>query len=566
MMAAWMIYCMFSLLLPTCTHQTGVDKIKFEEGKMQYEVLQRQSEMPKYGHCWRNAMVLIKKECKRLTDVAQTRLALAYLNCFLGIQGRPGYECDETEDVSTCVRHMNEVDRSSLTTFFTHTQNICYFLQAQVWQEETDMTINRLSATSSQVAEQLEQSEQVQRDILQSQNQSLHTQHQLLVQTHNLSSIINVSSQSVRLLFEDLKESTKEQKQIMGALFDQLTKLQSTILGEVSGFYSLFYYLLSVLVCYLLTSTSRTSGARIWLFLIWTVNVILEQSLLRWIASVYLSSGTDNEQVYWLQKQSRRVSLIPSAIVLAVCFYNYKDINMLNNQLLMEIRKQNSELCKFLSGSSAILHGQPATEAVGTSKVTEAVDSSDSDYTSDNGDDSDDESDKTFILPENRDTDAESFLTLTDNDSTVTDLSSLHSELNDLNTTLSSQDQFTNIRSWLDRSHGLDDKEDVKPPKHSSIEVGEAIKTSPYNLRPRKTGASPNISPASRVESAKSFSKTVHHMQQITEKNSRLIRAYIQNAAQCSSPDSTITGPRERNSILTLNARLTRSSPASSRK
>lgn len=74
-------------------------------------------------------------------------------------------------------------------------------------------------------------------------------------------------------------------------------------------------------------------------------------------------------------------------------------------------------------------------------------------------------------------------------------------------------------------------------------------------------GASPNISPASRVESAKSFSKTVHHMQQITEKNSRLIRAYIQNAAQCSSPDSTFTGPRERNSVLTHNERLTRSSP-----
>lgn len=181
---------------------------------------------------------------------------------------------------------MNEVDRSSLTTFFTHTQNICYFLQAQVWQEETDMTINRLSATSSQVslnlhliaciclyviflfiflllrylfttqkylyyldifllltnlfttqksvyyieinllhrnlftiqkslnlqvAEQLEQSEQVQRDILQSQNQSLHTQHQLLVQTHNLSSIINISSQSVRLLFEDLKVCSSNQ-------------------------------------------------------------------------------------------------------------------------------------------------------------------------------------------------------------------------------------------------------------------------------------------------------------------------------------------------------------------
>lgn len=46
-----------------------------------------------------------------------------------------------------------------------------------------------------------------------------------------------------------------------------------------------------------------------------------------------------------------------------------------------------------------------------------------------------------------------------------------------------------------------------------------------YNLRPRRGGQTANISPAAQVESARSFSRTVRQMQQITEKNSRLIRA-----------------------------------------
>ena len=33
--------------------------------------------------------------------------------------------------------------------FFTHTQNMCFFLQAQVWHKETGKTINRLSNSST---------------------------------------------------------------------------------------------------------------------------------------------------------------------------------------------------------------------------------------------------------------------------------------------------------------------------------------------------------------------------------------------------------------------------------
>ena len=62
-----------------------VDMTRYHEGKHQFELIQQNSNRPRYGFCWKNAISAIQSGCKRLTDVEQTRLALAYLNCFLQV-------------------------------------------------------------------------------------------------------------------------------------------------------------------------------------------------------------------------------------------------------------------------------------------------------------------------------------------------------------------------------------------------------------------------------------------------------------------------------------------------
>ncbi|XP_055883442.1 uncharacterized protein LOC129925911 isoform X1 [Biomphalaria glabrata] len=522
--------------------QSPVDHTRYQEGKKQYDMMQSQSEMPKYGNCWREAVMLIHSECKHLTDLVQARLALAYLNCFLEIQGRTRYECSGTSEIQSCLQNMNDADRSSFTTFFTHTQNICYFLQAQVWQEETEYTINKLSVTSSQVADQLETSQVLQKDMLASQNQSLKNQEELINQAHSLNDIIINSSHSVKFLFEDLKQSTKEQRQIIGDLFDQLTKLQNTILGEVSGFYSLVYYMASIFVCYILSSTPRTAGSRVWLFLIMTLNVLTEQTIMRWINNVYSTSG-DNEFLYWLQKMCRRISMAVAIISWLLCAYLYKDINALNNQLLVEIRKQNSDLKKLFTGQPV----PPKPEQTSTvNRHTE--DSTDSDYTSDVSDEDDsDDSDKTFILPENRKDNDElaSWLTLQDSEHLEKEKASLLIELSELQKDTSLTDPHEKILSWLDKANTSLEYIDFKPSPLSVPVTQTTNSGSPYNLRPRKQTNSPSISPVTRVESAKSFSKTVYHMHQIAEKNSRLVRA-LNSTSPCAtvSPQTLVLDDR----------------------
>ncbi|XP_035824439.1 uncharacterized protein LOC101863067 [Aplysia californica] len=509
---------------------------RYEEGRKQFQLIEQHSSMPRYGQCWRNAMVTIQTGCKKLTDRAQARLALAYLNCFLEIQGRSGYSCSEDQDLDECMSQLREGDRGSLATFFTHTQSICYFLQAQIWQAETDNTVERLAQKSVQVTELLDSSFQLQKDMIVVQNQTLENQQRLLHQASNLSKDINSSSQSVQQLFEDLKRSTVEQTEIIGHVFDQLLKLQNTILGEVSGLYSFFYYCLSILVCYVLTSTARTSGARMWLFLIMTINFLLEQTLLRWftsaVASVY--DCDNNVCLYWMQKCCRHVSMLCALCVLCACAYLYRDINAVNNELLVEIRRQNSDIRKLISGSSSV--PQEAKERMG--QDGEPV--SDSDYTSD---DSEADTDKTFVLPENMtevSNDNDSYCTVQDS----TSKASLLGELHDLRQATPLRELSTSIHKWLKDcsspdafspescpTSGIADHQQGTPQRHS------------YNLRQRPRNSSTNTSPASRVESPSSFSRTVRHMQQIAQKNSELLRERLNNpSSPASSPGPQCNG------------------------
>ncbi|GFN84535.1 U3 small nucleolar ribonucleoprotein protein imp4-like [Plakobranchus ocellatus] len=497
---------------------TDIDQSRYDEGRRQFELMQKQSEMPKYGQCWIKAMAIIRSGCKHLTDDSQTRLALAYLNCFLILQGRSSYYCSEEDEVKHCVKDMEEADRSSFTTFFTHTQNICYFLQAQVWHEHTEQTISRLSDSSSQVAEQLETAQELQKGMLLTQSQSLENQERLMNQTVNLNSIINSSSKTVQVLFEDLKKSTQEQREVIQDLFGQLSKLQSTILGEVSSFYSLFFYVLSIIVCYLLTSTPRTAGARVWLFLVMTISFVAEQTLLPWLSQVLTVFGSQpdgNEQIYWLQKICRRLFILIALTILALCVFMYKDINAINNQLLLEIKKQNSDIRRSLTVQKQ--------QALPVELEPSQSMNSDSDYTSGESDaESNDGSDKTYILPENAvESDAESYMTLQGDADSTADQTSLLCELYDLQKSPQDQDFSSKVDSWLEKT--ISAGSNFRTPTSPTPNQG-----SPYNLRPRGSRDSPNISPASQVESVKSFSKTVRQMQEISEKNSRLIRAYQQ--------------------------------------
>ena len=155
-----------------------------------------------------------------------------------------------------------------IANFFRNTHNICYFLKSQQWQELTDQTINKLSDTSSQTVEKLEQSQVIQEQLADGQRQSLEYHKQLVENGSVLSQAIENSRGSVKEMMEEFKLSTLEQRNMIFEVFDRVSRLQNLVVSEVSWLYTVVFYCFCLLVIYLVTATKRTADARLWLFLL----------------------------------------------------------------------------------------------------------------------------------------------------------------------------------------------------------------------------------------------------------------------------------------------------------
>ena len=68
-------------------------------------------------------------DCRRLDDVTQARLALRFASCFLQTSGLQPISCHQTDDIRPCLRRLSDRQFDSYREFFTHTQNMCSFLQ-----------------------------------------------------------------------------------------------------------------------------------------------------------------------------------------------------------------------------------------------------------------------------------------------------------------------------------------------------------------------------------------------------------------------------------------------------
>ena len=269
---------------------------KYEAGKSKFNEFEVYAASEHYGQCWTNAVEVIKVGCHEFTEETHAKMALAYLNCFLEMQGRRGYVCAESDPVHTCTEQLSDSDRSNYATFFTHTHSICYFLQSQVWHEKTQKTIQRLSLSSEQVADQLEESSKLQQTVIERQNQSLKNQETILDKAHNLSKIINTSSENIHEMLSDFQKTSVEQRTLINNLFDRVAQIQSLVTGELSTLYSLAYYISAIFISYLLTSASRTSGARLWLFGTMMLSMGIE-----WLLVFYVFKRTGDSETFQAQ-------------------------------------------------------------------------------------------------------------------------------------------------------------------------------------------------------------------------------------------------------------------------
>jgi len=318
------------------------------QGKMQYEMMQIDSAMPRYGPCWREALSQLEHGCKNLDDDMQSRMALAFTNCFLAKVGMTTYPCSRSSHISDCLKNVDNNAFTSYSNFFTHTQNMCYFLQSQVWHEETEKTIQRLATNSAKVSRSIADSSRLQEDIIEKQQETLDYQRQLVENGSFLSQAIEVSKTNVKDMLDEFRSSTSEQRILIFEVFDRVSRLQNLVVSEVSWLYTVVFYGTCLLVIYLLTSARRTADARLWMFGVLSANFALERLICRWSLPDSRGSLVDDgvQLVYGRVWLVRHFSLAASAIILTAKAVMYRDYNVINNNLLQEIKKQNFEMRK----------------------------------------------------------------------------------------------------------------------------------------------------------------------------------------------------------------------------
>ena len=122
-------------------------------------------------------------------------------------------------------------------------------------------------------------------------------------------------------------------------------------MSEVSWLYTVIFYSFCLLVIYLVTATRRTEAARLWLFLILTVNFGLERLVIKLslmerenAANNILETVDISEMVNQRVWMVRNSAVVISFITLVTMAIRFKDYNLINNKLLEDIQKQNLEL------------------------------------------------------------------------------------------------------------------------------------------------------------------------------------------------------------------------------
>lgn len=341
-------YSMFIFLCPQAFGEINM-AFRFqqsENGRRQLELLQSDAEMPKYGTCFTQAVRDLKSGCKRLTEDEQSRLALAFTNCFLDKSGLPIYPCSRDSNIATCLSTISTKAFTAYSNFFTHTQNMCYFLQAQVWQESTDWTIERLRDSSQMIIKSVEETLSAQQILAENQRLSLKYHKQVITNTSLLQKALETSKNNVKEILEDFKTSTDEQKVLIYHVFERLSKFQSQFISEISWFQSVVFNLCVIGVIYLVTSTKRTSESRLGLYCLLALNFLAERYLSEYCFpfSECEDSEKSPEIIYRKMWLIRKTFFVLSVLILAFYIYTHVDYIIVNNRLLETIRRQNHEL------------------------------------------------------------------------------------------------------------------------------------------------------------------------------------------------------------------------------
>lgn len=298
-------------------------------------MLREKSNLPKYGTCWTGAIDHVEDGCRNLSEDSQSDMALHLTNCFLEMSGHDTYNCELNKKPnlrSICINDMSDRAFNVYTEFYTHVQNICWFLRGQIWYET-------ITDNSFKVGKQLEESANNQKELIATQQQSVELQKKILMHETMLEEVLS-----------DLYISTKAHQEIIQMMTRSLATFQTWVIGEVSWVDSIIFYFFIGISIYVFTSMKRSSNARLGLLALLFLNFLFERIICQTL--LYEDSLSNSkllyQDIYSYIWYSRYFFIILMISYFVYYCYKYKDIHRENNQYLQIIVNQNSKIFDLL--------------------------------------------------------------------------------------------------------------------------------------------------------------------------------------------------------------------------
>ncbi|KAK2850941.1 hypothetical protein Q5P01_007217 [Channa striata] len=333
-----------------------------ERGRIQLRRVQKLATKHSYGDCWARALEQLDAHCKDLTSESQSWMALRFTHCYLSSSGRNFPACPEGSEVSKCTGAMDAVAFNTYTEFFTHTHSICHFLQSEAWQNRAENTIYRLTESSAGVAEQLQSTKQMAEDLIEAQSAALKAQQEILNNGEELRLTLRESAQGLQAVFSELSSLNMEQQVVLSELFNRVSFLQNFVLMEAHSLSSCCYNAAALFTAFLLTSTQRSSRARLLLLALVCLNFYLERKIYQFVLNSDHAEHKQMELVNVYVSILRRFMVCVAGCVLLYVCVRYRDPVQQSLQVLQQLRETQRSLQDALQHAECLGERQTRKE------------------------------------------------------------------------------------------------------------------------------------------------------------------------------------------------------------
>ncbi|KAJ8017292.1 hypothetical protein DPEC_G00016330 [Dallia pectoralis] len=333
------------LLSVVCMRHIAVVAVDLSaEGKAELLRVRNLASQPGYGECWSRAVDNIDVRCREFTADTQSRIALLFTHCHLDRSGRPFPACPKESDVSACTRTMDPVAFHTYTEFFTHAHSICHYLQNEIWQQQAERTIHRLTTSSAVVVERLSSTQRMAEDLVEAQNTALKSQQTILRNGEELKHTLQHSTQGLRAVFDDMRQSAQEQHVAFSEIFNRVAFLQSFIMSESHTLSSLLYNSLGFLAAFFLTATRRTAPARLGLFGLVVLTVYLERRICRSVMDLSEPGYQQMERISLFVGLLRRAMVLVGVLMLVYTAVRYRNVTKESLEILDQLKETRRSL------------------------------------------------------------------------------------------------------------------------------------------------------------------------------------------------------------------------------